>query len=356
MPGRKNLQKHWVRTTFEQNLRGSSPTPALVIDKPEEAKEKTKIDQKKAKKRTATDVHLEIKQLVLDDNYSLARSVLLQAFTDDFKGKRLNAWKDKLMGSSLKTMRPAPEKEVLPEPKPSSTMPEEKSEMVDIPDLPDFDDEVVEVEDQSLEDKSGGAVVFGIIGAGQAGGRLAQEFYKLGYRKALAVNTAEHDLNTLADLPEVQKVVMTSEAGGGAGKDMTKGEAAADQHQQEIYEKMQTLFGKVDRIMVCAGGGGGTGGGACLRLVETSKKYLQYLGVEDANSKVGVLLTLPTRGEASSPDVASNALLVAKRLCDYADKGKISPLIMFDNDKIDQMFGKKLTVRNYWSFVNQTEK
>ena len=259
MPGRKNLQKHWVRSSFEQQYRGSSGVKELIINKPKEVKKETKTKEKKAKK-TATDIHLEIKNLIEQENYSQARSVLNQAFIDGFKGKRLNAWKGKLMGSTLKKMRAKPKKEVLPEPEILSTMSnsiEEKQEMIDIPDLPDFDDEAQEDEDKSVEDKSGGAVVFGIVGAGQAGGRLAQEFYKLGYKKALAVNTAEHDLDTLVVLPEVQKIVMSSDGGGGAGKDMRKGEAAADKHQQEIYEAMQILFGKVDRILVCAGGGGG---------------------------------------------------------------------------------------------------
>lgn len=296
MSGRNNLQKQWVRKSFEDELRETFKVSGLIIETPvEENKEqqqeektetekqdkKPKTKKKAKKKKTATDVHLEIKKIIEEspdlDGHEKARSVLEKAFKDGFKGKRLTKWdvylrdyfkqiseSEIVMGSTVKKMwsKQNEKKEILSDSATSSKMPnsteEEKEEMVDIPDLMDFDEEEVEsVEDSSLQDESGGAVVFGIIGSGQAGGRLAQEFYKLGYKKSLAVNTAEHDLNGLTALPEAQKVVMTSEHGGGAGKDMRKGEAAADKHQQEIYEKMQKLFGKVDRILVCAGGGGG---------------------------------------------------------------------------------------------------
>lgn len=53
---------------------------------------------------------------------------------------------------------------------------EEKNEMVDIPDLPlDQLEEAMasEVKDLSLQDVSGGSVVFGIIGAGQGGRKIS---------------------------------------------------------------------------------------------------------------------------------------------------------------------------------------
>ena len=233
---------------------------------------------------------------------------------------------------------------------------EETDEMVEIPDLPLDELEAAseaEFEDKSVKDESGGSVVFGLLGAGQAGGRIVESFYRLGYRKCLAINTAPHDLDGLEDLPEQQKILMSTGEAGGAGKDMRKGEAAADNHLQEVYERMQKVFGSVDRILVCAGAGGGTGGGACLRFVEVAKKYLTYLGVEDVDKRVGVLVTLPTAGEAASPTVADNAHLLATKLCEFAEKDVISPLIIFDNDKIKKMY-PKLTVRKFWPTVNAT--
>ena len=279
--------------------------------------------------------------------------------------------KDVVVGSSLKNMHnrihlPASAK-IESEKEPNEVLltenkegiiaePIEEKQMTDL----DFDldelEEVAEAAEESagIEDESGSSVVFGIIGAGQGGGRLAESFYNLGYKKCLAVNISPHDLAGLISVPEDQKVLMKGDSAGGAGKDMRKGEAAADNHQQEIYEKMQTLFGKVDRVLVCASAGGGCGAGACLRLVETAKKYLQYLGVENVNDKVGVLLTLPTSGEAASPTVADNAYLISTKLCELASKRVISPLIIFDNDKIKKMFKGKLTTAQYWPTINKT--
>lgn len=224
--------------------------------------------------------------------------------------------------------------------------------MIDLPDLPLDDLEGQEAVDTSVEDEAGGSLVFGLLGAGQAGGRLVESFYNQGYKKVLVVNTSKHDLSGLKHVPENQKLVMNV-GSGGAGKDMRKGEAAAEKHQQEIYEKMQKLFGPVDRILVCAGAGGGTGGGSVLTLVQTAKKYLDYIGVEDVSEKVGVLITLPTKGEALSPLVAENAHLVLTKLCEYAAEGEISPLILFDNQKIKSMY-PKLSVSQFWSTVNKT--
>jgi cell division GTPase FtsZ len=233
---------------------------------------------------------------------------------------------------------------------------EKEKQKMELPDLPLEELEEAaetEQEDLSVQDESGGSVVFGILGAGQAGGRIAESFYGLGYKKVLAINTADHDLDTLKAIPDGQKVLMQTGHKGGAGKDMSIGEEAVDKHQQEIYERMQKVFGEVDRILVCAGGGGGTGGGSCIRLVETAKKYLTYLGVEDVNKRVGVLLTLPRAGEAASPEVANNAHLIATNLGNMADEGMLGHLIIFDNNKIEKMY-PKLTVKSFWPTVNAT--
>lgn len=392
----KHHWKNFKRVPFEDQ------TVELRVEKGEKesfssllvAKKSEPQQKKKVEKKTATTVHMELKKILSENpgpgEYLRARELLLKAKKEGFNGRRLDSWDKKIksyftnkgvtkkrgkkkVGSTLKNINEKAkkqseknkEKEVLQKKessvnkKPLSDKRDKEKEkefMVDLPDLPlDELEEAAEVEqkDESVQDESGGAVVFGILGAGQAGGRLAESFYKLGYKKTLVVNTAEHDLNGLGDIPESQKVCMTSESGGGAGKDMRLGEAAADKHQQEIYEKMQKMFGPVDRVLVCVGSGGGTGGGSCLRLVETAKKYLTYLGVSDANKKVGVLVTLPTAGEAASPTVANNSHLLVDKLCTLADQGMVSPLIIFDNDKIKKMY-PKLTVRQFWPTVNNT--
>ena len=80
--------------------------------------------------------------------------------------------------------------------------------MVDIPtlDIEDYDPDLNE-EQETVEDKSGGALTYAIVGAGQGGGRMAKAFYDMGYTKTIAVNTARSDLNGL-DIPAEQKFLV----------------------------------------------------------------------------------------------------------------------------------------------------
>ena len=80
---------------------------------------------------------------------------------------------------------------------------------------------------------------------------------------------------------------------------------------------------------------------------------MKYIGRDDAEKRVGVVLSLPTRGEAGSPQVAKNARQVLETTSDLADQNQISPLIILDNAKIEKMY-KGLTVKKFWPTVNNT--
>jgi cell division GTPase FtsZ len=197
-----------------------------------------------------------------------------------------------------------------------------------------------------------GSTRYAWIGAGQCGGRLVKSFYDLGYKKVLAVNTTHHDLDLL-DIPKNQKYNMNI-GEKGAGKDMERGKDAVQQHQQDILHLTRQTFGtEVDHIMVCFGAGGGTGSGSVIGLVEIAKRYARYIGLNNPNKNVGVLMTLPTVGEASSPLVAENAYKAAWELSQMATAGKISPLIIVDNDKINKMY-PGMTVKSFWPSINNT--
>jgi cell division GTPase FtsZ len=207
-------------------------------------------------------------------------------------------------------------------------------------------------EEVGVEDKIKGSTRYAWIGAGQCGGRLVKSFYDLGYRKALAVNTTNNDLNLL-DIPKSQKFLMDI-GEKGAGKDMERGKEAVQEHSQDILHLSKKTFGtQVDHIMVCFGAGGGTGSGSVLGLIEIAKKYARYIGLENPDRKVGVVMTLPTIGEANSPLVAENSWNIATQLSKLASKGQISPLIIVDNDKISQMY-PGMTVRSFWPNINST--
>lgn len=220
---------------------------------------------------------------------------------------------------------------------------------LNLPDIPLEAEVPVDIED--VRDESLGAASYAFIGSGQGGGRLAEAFFKLGYRKTICVNTAKQDLASLT-LPEEQKVLISA-GEQGAGKDMRVGEEAASKAQQQIFELVKKKFGQIDHIFICIGAGGGSGGGSSLVLIETAKKYLVSLGIDDVDQKVGVVMSLPTNGECASPNVAKNAQFLADALCKFAKEKLISPLIFVDNDKIQKMY-PKLTVKEFWPTVNAT--
>lgn len=223
---------------------------------------------------------------------------------------------------------------------------------LEIPDIDLEDYEIPEEEDNAVEDESGGSQTFAWIGSGQGGGRIAKAFYDRGYKKCIAVNTSSHDLDTL-DLPSKQKMLLDV-GEQGAGKNMEKGNEAANRYKQNIFDLMRKTYGNnVDHVFVCVGAGGGSGSGSVLVLIETAKKYMKYIGHDDPEKRVGVVMSLPTRGEATSPQISSNAYEVLKVVGEYAEEKLISPLLIIDNSKIERMY-KGLTVKQFWPTVNNT--
>jgi cell division GTPase FtsZ len=201
-------------------------------------------------------------------------------------------------------------------------------------------------------DESRGSTRYAWIGAGQCGGRLAKSFYDLGYKNVLAVNMTHHDFDLLR-IPRSQKFLMDI-GEKGAGKDMERGARAVQQHQQGILHLARQTFGtQVDHIMIGFGAGGGTGSGSVVGLIEVAKRYARYIGLEHPDKKVGVVMTLPTIGEATSPLVAENAHRIATTLSQMATSGEISPLIIVDNDKINKMY-PGMTVKSFWPSINNT--
>lgn len=231
---------------------------------------------------------------------------------------------------------------------------------MELPDVPDLQIPDLELEDykepdsteQCVEDESGGSQVFAWIGSGQGGGRIAKAFYDRGYKKCIAVNTSRQDLDRL-EIPTTQKMLLDV-GEEGAGKDMERGAAAAIKYKQEIFDLMRKTYGtKVDHIMVCIGAGGGSGSGSSLVLIDIAKKYMKFIGHDKPEERVGVVMSLPTRGEAASPKVSLNAYRVLKQVGGQAERNDISPLVIIDNSKIEKMY-KNLTVKEFWSTINNT--
>ena len=221
-------------------------------------------------------------------------------------------------------------------------------------DIEDFDpDSISKEKTQGVEDESGGALTYAVVGSGQGGGRIAKAFYDLGYKKTIALNTAKSDLSLL-ELPEEHKFYVDFHGDQGAGKNQEKGRQAYESREQEIFNKMREVFGEnIDRILVCVGVAGGTGGGSVHTLVNIAKRYFTYVGKDNANERVGVIASLPTTGESASPTVAHNAYSRMSELCASAANGDFAPLVIVDNDKIKRLY-PQLTVKQFWPTLNNT--
>lgn len=216
---------------------------------------------------------------------------------------------------------------------------------IDTPDI-----ETIETDSfVQVQDNANGSLIFGIIGLGQCGERLASSFYELGYTKSIVINTSFHDLHDLP-IPTKLKIGNTD----GAGKNMEVSYDAFTKEKSNILHTMAKIFGNdIDSILICAGAGGGTGSGTIISAIELSKIYLRSIGKENVNSKVGAITTIPTNNEVSSPIVKENAIKVLTSLSEMANNDLISPFIVIDNDRVRELF-PKLTVTSFYPTINKT--
>ncbi len=220
--------------------------------------------------------------------------------------------------------------------------------------LPTLDLEQYEAtieQETGLEDQVKGSTRYAWIGVGQCGGRLVESFYDWGYRKVLAVDTTHADLDLLS-IPENQKFLMYIREKG-PGTDLKSCEEAVQEHKQSILNLARQTFGtQVQHIMLSFGAGGATGSGSIAGLIEVAKRYARSIGLENPNKKVGVIMTLPAAGKVT-PKVAKNSYKVASKLAQMAAKGKISPLIIIDNDKVNNLC-RGMTAQSLWHTINTT--
>jgi cell division protein FtsZ len=177
-----------------------------------------------------------------------------------------------------------------------------------------------------------------IIGAGEAGGRLAECFAFNGFNKVVALNTASADLAGL-NLKDEDKCLIPVTNGQGAGKDPNVVRNAIDTFYSDVYKFIQSKANGVEYALVLAGLGGGSGGGLAIVLCQIAAE----LGLP-----VGIICTLPRNNEGTL--VFVNALDNLKEIHQNASTGAISPLIVVDNNKLAKEFNP--TAANFWGPLN----
>jgi cell division GTPase FtsZ len=176
-------------------------------------------------------------------------------------------------------------------------------------------------------------VRFCFVGVGQGGGRFAEAFYKLGYRRVCAINTSESDLSGIS-IPEENKFCIGT---GGAAKTRSAGKEAVESRSEDILEFMRKCFGtEFDRIMVMATAGGGTGSGGFPVAVRLASDLVEDLRIDTGSeARVGLILATPPNTEVDRMPNALEALKDAEKLLKAK---KLSPVLLLDNERIRDIY------------------
>lgn len=201
--------------------------------------------------------------------------------------------------------------------------------------------EIIKISNKIKEDGAMNvAIKYGFIGSGQAGGKITQEFVKLGYEGCI-INTAKNDLEHV-EIPENRKLCIGS--GMGAAQDIVKGKEAVEDSRGSINKliRQSLVDNKVEYPIICVGGGGGSGCGSVISLVD----ILHSMNFK----KVGVIYTLPLDTEGTR--CRDNALKVLGELFNKAISKQVAPLIIVDNNKIYQTLGEDISLTKFWSMAN----
>lgn len=190
-------------------------------------------------------------------------------------------------------------------------------------------------------DKGSFALDILVVGLGQAGGKLAGEFYRRGYR-ALALNTAAADLRALDAsggiplVPEEYRLNIGIEGFDGAGCDPSFGRSCVEAHADIIRSTVMKRSQGADMILLTAGLGGGTGSSLRALIDALQEQPLPLLA----------LVTLPMRGENAIVKV--NAVRALSQLTD----ANIRNLMIVDNARADELV-RDASMSEYYAKVNQ---
>ena len=168
------------------------------------------------------------------------------------------------------------------------------------------------------------SLALGVLGSGQAGSRIAEAFYKLGYASAV-VNTAMQDLKYI-DIPDSNKLLL--EYGlGGAAKEIEIGKAAAESHRGEILQLVNDRLGSAQVHVLCLSLGGGSGAGSCETLVDL---------LADTGKPLVVITVLPM--DTEDAQTKANALETLSKLAKFTQSKRVNNLIVVDNAKIEAIY------------------
>jgi len=159
----------------------------------------------------------------------------------------------------------------------------------------------------------------GFIGLGQVGGGVADLAKEFDY-KAMALNTANVDLNVLKNLEKEEKIHLLGYEG--AGKDRSIGEEAFITHQDMIKDRISEHFKDCHAIFPVFALGGGTGSGMCSLITKMLVELFQ-------EKVISPIMFLPDEKEA--PRAKMNALEAFSEISAIEETGAT---FILDNQRI----------------------
>lgn len=180
---------------------------------------------------------------------------------------------------------------------------------------------------------------FGIIGSGQAGGRMADVFHRFGYT-ACAINTAKQDLEFL-QIPESRRLCIDYTLSG-SGKDIEIGQAAIEANRDQVTDFVRPVLDESDVAVLTLSLGGGSGSGSAVPLVDILAGFSKPLLV---------LCAMP--GSFDDSQSKFNATQTLGRLADLSARGVINSLIVIDNAKIENSH-PNLSQSKFWDVSNRS--
>jgi cell division GTPase FtsZ len=176
-----------------------------------------------------------------------------------------------------------------------------------------------------------------VVGVGQAGSRIAEEFHHLGYDVGV-INTSAQDLKFIDVLPN-QKLLLEGSLGG-TGKDLDLGREIFSENEGKVVEFVEGVVAGNDMVYLSVSGGGGTGSSS----VDTMIPLLYSMGLP-----VGVIYVLPKATEDSQSK--KNSIETIARLAKMTTEDMISSLVVVDNARIEQIYGG-LSQSQFWATAN----
>jgi len=193
----------------------------------------------------------------------------------------------------------------------------------------------------SIIEKKKKSLVFGVIGSGHAGSRISSLFNTAGGYPAIAINTAQQDLEYI-ELPESNKLLIDSGSGlGGAAKDLDIGKKAAELNRDAIAEIISDKLSQAQVYIFCTSLGGGSGAGSHEVILDV---------LANNGLPIVVICVLPSSNE--DVQTKQNALNTLASLAKLAQNNVINNLIVVDNSKLEILYSN-VSHQDFFNVANK---